>query len=128
MENISENLSNFLKFIREVKSTEKLYSEYEDVENKKTQDILHKIEFETLKRDEKAKLVTKLQQIRRDRRAYKDTRELIAPLYEYFNTDQMNKVVHDLEEILGKIRKKEKLFEEGRTYVPRELKDGEYFD
>ncbi len=128
MENISENLSDFLKFIREVKSTEKLYSEYEDVENKKTQDILHKIEFETLKRDEKAKLVTKLQQIRRDRRTYKDTRELISPLYEYFNTDQMNKVVHDLEEILGKIRKKEKLFEEGRTYVPRELKDGEYFD
>ena len=99
MENVSENLSNFLKFIREIKSTEKIYAEYESTEDKKTQDILHKIEFDTLKRDEKAKLVTKLQQIRRDRRMYKDTRELIAPLYEYFNTEQMGKVVHDLEEI-----------------------------
>lgn len=127
MENVSERLSVFLKLVNETMSIQKLYTEYLAVEDKKTQDILHKIELEKMTRDERAKICKKLADIRKHRREYKDVLEVIKPLYDFLSEEKNISVIHRLEGVLGEVRKKEKLLD-NRTYVPRVLEEGDYFD
>lgn len=126
----SEKLSEFLKFIRECKKEYETNIEYIDVEDKKTQDLLHKLEFNTLTREEKSKICTKLQRVRRTRREYKDKNECVERLVKYFEEPLHISMIHDLEEILGKIRKTEERQEnECRNYVPRVLtEESDYFE
>ena len=125
---VSEQLSDFLKFIRDCNTDKKLYTEYVETEDKKTQDILHKIELNTLKRDEKTKIVTKLQDIRRTRREFKDRIEVIDDICKYFEDPAHISMIRDLEQILGKIRKIEER-QGNKIYVPRVLTEEEdYYD
>ena len=128
MDKVSEKLSDFLKFVRDCKTELKLYSEYVDTEDKKTQDILHKIELNTLKRDEKTKIVTKLAEVRRTRREFKDRIEAIDDICKYFEDPAHLSMIRDLEQILGKVRKIEER-QGNKIYVPRVLTENEdYYD
>ena len=128
MKNVSERLSDFLKFVRECMSEKKLNTDYVGVEDKKTQDVLHKIELNTLTRDEKAKILTKLQTIRRTRREFKDKIELVDEICKYFEDPSHLSMIHDLEQILGKIRKIEER-QGNKNYVPRVLtEESDYYD
>ena len=125
---VSEQLSDFLKFIRDCNTDKKLYTEYVETEDKKTQDILHKIELNTLKRDEKTKIVTKLQEVRRTRREFKDKIEVVEDICKYFEAPTHISMIRDLEQILGKIRKIEER-QGNKIYVPRVLTEEEdYYD
>lgn len=125
---VSEQLSDFLKFIRDCNTDKKLYTEYVETEDKKTQDILHKIELNTLKRDEKTKIVTKLQEVRRTRREFKDKIEVVEDICKYFEDPTHISMIRDLEQILGKIRKIEER-QGNKIYVPRVLTEEEdYYD
>ena len=127
MKDVSERLSIFLKLVNESLSIEKLYTEYLQTEDKKTQDILHKIELEHLTRDERAKICNKLAEVRRQRREYKDVLETIKPLCDFLEDEKNLSVIRRLEGVLGEIRKKEKSLE-NRVYIPRVLEDGDYLD
>ena len=103
--NNSVTLSEFLNWLREVKSD---YSYAQDTLkwcDDATQDILHKLELEPVKYKERARLATKLQNIRRERRAAKDLISVTEDIVEWINTN--SSVIKSLERLLGGVRKAE---------------------
>lgn len=82
-------------------------------------DITHKAELTSLKQNEKAKLMTKLQQNRRERRYWKNKVDEFEPLYELLsNSKEFKSTIAQLKQVLGKVRKAEEYLE-NRTYKPR---------
>lgn len=86
-------------------------------------DITHKAELTSLKQNEKAKLMTKLQQNRRERRYWKNKVDEFQPLYELIsNSKEFKSTIAQLKQVLGKVRRAEEYLE-NRTYKPRVKKD-----
>ena len=73
--------------------------------NRKTQDLLHELEIETLSYHERAKLAMDLMDIRKRRRAAKDIIELDTPLLEWANNQVAP--INALKRCLGEMRKVE---------------------
>lgn len=117
----SEYISEFLNFIAEAKRQYPLYLEAVKEQDKLTQDYLHSLELDGLKRDERSKVATKLVINRKDRRYYKDRIEEIEPIVQFFDESQNKKVLDKLTQILGVTRKNE-AYHNNRTYIPRVLK------
>ena len=93
------------------------------IEDLKTSDILHKLELENLNYKERAKLATQLATIRKDRRKYKDEYDEYEEYIDIVNFAKENeKLIHQLEQLLGSVRKIEKYHSE-RQYVPRVIKE-----
>ena len=88
--------------------------------DKLTQDYLHMLELGDLKYAERAKLATKLQQCRQERREYKDVVQVLAPLFEHFSDARNKNSFNQLREVLGKMRKVERR-QNHRVYYPRVL-------
>ncbi|KAK9680674.1 hypothetical protein QE152_g38965 [Popillia japonica] len=78
-------ISNFLDFIKEAESQYTFCTEEMKTQDKLTQDILHSIELDGLKFQERGKLATKLELNRKDRRYYKDRVEEYAPVGALFD-------------------------------------------
>ena len=87
-----------------------------------TQDYLHKLELEELPYNERAKLATALRRCRRERRASKDTVEILAPLVDFLDSDKGRSLINLMKEVLGKTRKVEERMSM-RTYRNRVLYD-----
>lgn len=117
----SEYIGDFLTFYRN------LISKYEYMKNalsdddEATQDILHQIEFGGY--EDRRRYVTRLANVRKKRRVHKNFVEINSKLYAYFKDPNIVKVYRTLEQMLGDIRKQEKLIEGKRTYRPRIIKD-----
>ena len=114
----SEILSDFIKLMNE---TERVYgAAYHAVntEDKLTSDLLHKMELEGTTCGIRSKIATELRINRQDRRYYKDILEEYEPLREFLADDRNAKVIKQLEQVLGKLRKVEK-YHANRTYHPR---------
>lgn len=88
--------------------------------DKLTQDYLHSLELGGFDYGERAKLATKLTKCRQNRRACKDTVEILEPLVQFLDSDKGKALFNLLREVLGKTRKVEERMET-RTYVPRVL-------
>lgn len=100
------------------------YTKLVERADKATQDILHKMELDNLSSNEKIKYSTKLQNIRRDRRYFKDKVEALQDLMDKFIGfgQSFNGNVNKMGNIAGNSRKSY-LNRENRKYTPRVITD-----
>ncbi len=113
----SEEVKRFLDFVKETQEIYKIAKENMQQEDKRLQDLLHKIEFEPAAK-ERNKACTKLHKSRIERRKYKDMVEETEDLVNFFEDPQNKKVMDKMTQLLGKIRKVEK-YHQDRKYYPR---------
>ena len=128
----SKNIENFLNFYDAVKREYEIAFEMVNQCDKLTQDLLHRLELESLSTGEKNKIATQLKYCRKDRRYWKDIVEETEPFVNMFNqpevslTDNKKKAevesnrrfINMLRETLGKTRKQEG-YHANRSYKPR---------
>lgn len=117
----SETIKAFLDLLAE--STARLPALKEDLkrEDDLTQDLLHIVELEK-DYGKRCKVMTRLRQNRKDRRACKDEIEELGVLVEY--AEKNKAAINNLKQTLGDMRKAEK-YHEKRSYRPRVLKEEE---
>ncbi len=115
-EKSSKNLEYFLNYIRETIVNYNYHNGALNVEDKRSQDLLHELELGPSKN--KDRVATKLRKSRKERRIHKDFIEINTPIYDFFVSSEGKAVMHRLEEILGDMRKQEK-HKQNRFYVPR---------
>ena len=118
----SEYLTEFLNFVAETQSQYRFCRDEVENQEKLTQDYLHSLELDGLKRDERSKVATKLAVNRKDRRYFKDRVEELEPIVQFFEEPQNKKVLDKLKQVLGAVRKSE-AYHKDRKYVPRVLKE-----
>ncbi len=118
----SEYISEFLNFVAEAQSQYRFCSEEVNNQDKLTQDYLHSLELDDLKRDERSKVATKRAVNRKDRRYYKDRAEELEPIVQFFEDPQNKKVLDKMKQVLGIVRKSE-LYHKDRKYIPKILKE-----
>ena len=114
--NNSVTLSEFLNWLREVKADHSHAQDTLKWCDDATQDILHKLELEPIKYKERARIATKLQSIRRERRAAKDTIRVTEDMAAWI--DSNSAVIKTLERLLGSVRKAEGKLD-NRMYINR---------
>lgn len=112
----SEIIENFLNGIRGVVTTYPFEKEAVEVEDKRTQDLLHELELGPS--GCKDKIATKLRKSRKERRIHKDYIEINGPIYNYWTSPTGTAMMKQLTDILGTIRKQEKS-KQNRIYIPR---------
>lgn len=118
----SEHLSEFLNFVSWAQSHYQFCSDEVNNQDKLTQDYLHSLELDDLKRDERSKVATKLMINRKDRRYYRDRVEELESIVQFFEEPQNKKVLDKLRQVLGATRKAES-YHKDRKYIPRVLKE-----
>lgn len=103
----STYISEFCKMLDRAKTD--YYWNYGEVNrlDKLTQDYLHMLELNGMKYAERARLATKIAKCRQDRRASKDTTEILDPLIQFLESDKGKNMLNLLKEVLGKTRKVE---------------------
>lgn len=112
----SEPIEGFLDFLREAQEAYNIAFLSEKEADDETQDILHSLELDENKYHDCAKLSLALAKTRQDRRAAKDIKLRLQPVIDW--VEQNAKVIRNLEQLLGVVRKAEKNFD-GRFYRPR---------
>lgn len=112
----SEQISNFLKFLRETKEEYDIASSTRIDKENETQDILHRLELRDDKYGDVAKPGKTLRNIRRERRDSKDTVAITSPIAAWYRDNQ--KEIKSLERLLGEVRKEESKTE-GRVYTDK---------
>lgn len=117
----SEQLSDFLNFVSSAQSHYNFCLEEMKKQEKLTQDYLHSLELDDLKCEERSKLATKLAINRKDRRYYKDRVEELEPITKFFSDSKNKKVINDLTQVLGAVRREES-YHKDRVYIPKVLK------
>ena len=118
----SKYLSDFLDFLSEAQSHYNFCIDEMETQDKLTQDYLHSLELDELKCRERSKLATQLSINRKDRRYFKDRIEELEPLVKFFEESQNKKVLNNLKNVLGDIRKAER-YHKNRTYIPKIMKE-----
>lgn len=118
----SEYMSEFLNFISWAQSHYSFCSDEVNNQDKLTQDYLHSLELDDMKRDERSKVATKLAINRKDRRYYKDRVEELEPIVQFFEEPQNKRVLDKMKQVLGVVRKSE-AYHKDRKYIPRILKE-----
>lgn len=113
---VSTSISNFLNLLKEIEQAYPYMEEKLQEQDKLTQDLLHQLELENLKYKGRAKVATKLSQVRQARRNYKDYIEELQPVITYVQSNK--KVINELQKLLGDTRKQEKKHV-NRQYFPR---------
>ncbi|MBR6849648.1 MAG: hypothetical protein IKM88_05380 [Lachnospiraceae bacterium] len=117
MAKTSDSIKQFLDFIRECEPRYLMALEIVKTEEKRTQDFLHAIEFEP-HAEERSKIATKMRASRIERRENKDIVEELEPIIEFMADRTNKKVIDQLSQLLGRVRKVEK-YHENRSYYPR---------
>lgn len=111
----SECIEDFLSMARSAISDYEWNGQQISLLDKETQDYLHSLELDGLTYNERAKVATKLANCRRLRRISKNTVEILSPLVDFLISPTGKSVINNMQEILGRTRKVEKL-QEKRTY------------
>ena len=128
----SKNIENFLNFYDAVKREYDIAFEMVSQCDKLTQDLLHRLELESLSTNEKNKIATQLKYCRKDRRYWKDIVEELESFVTMFNQTEASlsdnkkkaeveanrRFINMLRETLGKTRKQES-YHANRSYKPR---------
>lgn len=119
---VSEVISEFVKFLNDANFSYTYMLEKMSEQEKVTQDILHSLELDDLKYNERAKLATRLAEVRKQRRIYKDAVEELEPVSDFLADNK--KLLNNLGALVGNVRKQEK-YHSNRQYYPRIVeKDG----
>lgn len=116
-------------FINTVEEAQRDYDwNYEEVNrlNLLQQDLLHMLELSDLKYSGRGKVATQLRNCRIDRRASKDTVEMLEPFLEQINSDKGVQMMKFLKELLGQTRNLEKNMGV-RVYRFRELDEEDIY-
>lgn len=113
----SEVIKRFLDFVSSSEDRYKFEQEVIETENKRTQDLLHAIEFEP-HAEARSKTATKLKASRKLRRESKDIAEELEPIIDFLAIPGNRKVINQLGQVLGQVRKAEK-YHTNRKYFPR---------
>ena len=117
----SEQLSQFINFLRScVKEYDYYHSLMVDEEKKRT-DLLHALEMDKNGYQERCKIGTKLRRCLLDRRKYKDIVEALTPIADFLSQPQNKGLPDKLSHVLGETRKAER-YHQSRIYKPRILK------
>lgn len=123
----STYISDFCKMIDTAKSDYSWNKEEVNRLDKLTQDYLHMLELDGLDYKERAKVATQIAKCRQERRASKDTAEILDPLIQFLEGDKGKNVMNLMREVLGKTRKVEERMQSRtyryRVYEPKEGKD-----
>ena len=128
----SKNIENFLNFYDAVKRDYDTAFEMVNQCDKLTQDLLHRLELESLSTGEKNKVATQLKYCRKDRRYWKDIVEETESFVNMFNQTEASQAdnkkkaeveanrrfINMLRETLGKTRRQEG-YHAARSYKPR---------
>lgn len=128
----SKNIENFLNFYDAVKRDYDTAFEMVNQCDKLTQDLLHRLELESLSTGEKNKIATQLKYCRKDRRYWKDIVEETESFVNMFNQTEASQAdnkkkaeveanrrfINMLRETLGKTRRQEG-YHANRSYKPR---------
>lgn len=122
---ISENVADFLKFIKQAETEYDMALDMMKKCEKLECDLLHQLEIEKLSVGDRNKLATKLRICLQDRRYYKNIVEEYMPLVNILADVDIKKSIHKFEQVLGQIRKAES-YHENRKYYPRIMKYEEY--
>ena len=129
---VSKNIENFLNFYDAVKREYDIAFEMVNQCDKLTQDLLHRLELESLSTGEKNKIATQLKYCRKDRRYWKDIVEETESFVNMFNQTEASQAdskkkaeieanrrfINMLRETLGKTRRQEG-YHANRSYKPR---------
>lgn len=114
---VSDEIKRFLDFLEENRRLYEFALESMKIEDKKLQDYLHAIEFESTAK-QRSKICTNLHKSRIDRRRYKDIVEEREDLVKFLGEPQHKKTLDQLTQLLGRVRKVER-YHRDRTYIPR---------
>ena len=118
----SEIISSFLKLIDSVSKEYQIAFDMVGEKDKETIDFMHEVELKKLKQNEKAKMMTMLVEIRKERRYWKNKVDEYQSLNELLNDKEFKKTIEQLKQVLGKVRKAENYLED-RKYKPRVKKE-----
>lgn len=113
----SEQIKQFLDFVDECMNLNEMARNSISTEEKRTQDLLHQIEFEPSSK-KRGPIDTKLHRCRNERRRAKDLFEETDNIVQFFREPQHKRTLDQMRQLLGKVRKVEK-YHENRTYRPR---------
>ncbi|AUO19905.1 hypothetical protein [Monoglobus pectinilyticus] len=113
---ISDKIADFLSYMEEQCQMYDIARDMLKECDEATQDILHKMEIDPVKYKERARLATKLQSIRRQRRTAKDMTETTKIISIWVKDNKS--IIGSLQRLLGDVRKAEKK-QQNRTYIPR---------
>lgn len=113
---ISDKIADFLSYMEEQCQMYDIARDMLKECDEATQDILHKMEIDPVKYKERARLATKLQSVRRQRRTAKDMTETTKIISIWVKDNKS--IIGSLQRLLGDIRKAEKK-QQNRTYIPR---------
>lgn len=129
---VSKNIENFLNFYDAVKRDYDTAFEMVNQCDKLTQDLLHRLELDSLSTGEKNKIATQLKYCRKDRRYWKDIVEETESFVNMFSQTEVSlsdgkkkaeveanrRFINMLRETLGKTRRQEG-YHANRSYKPR---------
>lgn len=111
----STYISEFCKMITDAQNNYKWNRDEVNRLDRLTQDYLHMLELDGLDYKERAKVATQIAKCRQERRASKDTAEILEPLIQFIDSDKGKNMMNLMREVLGKTRKVEERME-NRTY------------
>lgn len=115
---VSEVISDFLKFVRQCENDYQAAREAVSVEDKRLQDLLHEMEFAEGE-NAKRRAATKLRNSRRERRRKKDEMKRLELIVNFFNEQNHRSTVKKMDQLLGRQRKEEEYLKSNRVYYPR---------
>lgn len=113
---VSAGLENFLGYLREAEELSRMAEADRAEADAATQDILHALELGQHNAASRARLAQTLREVRRQRRAAKDTQEQTRPVAAWIKENHA--AIKGLERLLGEVRKLERQTE-NRVYIPR---------
>lgn len=114
----SEIIANATDFIIKAADQYNYHSEVVTKCNKLVCDIEHELELGDYNRDGLAKLAREIRDAKRERRKSKDIVEELQPIMDFMGEAQNRKLISNLQELVGAMRKVEK-YHEHRFYTPK---------
>ena len=115
----ARDLERVLRFFREAGEAEIIASDEQTILENRQQDILHEFEFVNLTHNERGHLGKELTEVRRRRRAAKNTCELLKPLCDWIANN--GNAIKALQKVLGEMRHAE---ERQKNRLYRKKADG----
>lgn len=112
----SETIKNMIEFFENAETEYNTAYNAVNVEDKRTQDLLHKLELGALGTRERNKVAKALEECRISRRYNKDRVEVLEPIVSYKR--EHKKAIDCFKNLLGVVRKVEK-YHSDRIYIPR---------
>lgn len=117
MNKTSDSVAEFLSFWRSLNAEFEASKAELKSADAATQDLLHQLEFGNYK--DRRRYATELARVRKERRVHKDYVDINQKLHDALNTKEFVYVYRQLEQLLGDVRKQEKIIEGKRNYRPR---------